>query len=150
MLRREWSLKLIIRYSLLQLPGIALVIVLLFFVRKWLEIPLWLMWLIPTAWVIKDIILFPFVWRAYDWDQKDRGHSMIGMQGIVLERLDPTGYILIRGERWKAEAMERDTPIEKDQNVLVHAINGLTLHVKPVDEKTTNNSNSLRYRSRNG
>lgn len=137
MFEQKYSSRIIIRYSLLQLPGIALVIVLLFFIRRWVEIPLWLMWLIPLAWVIKDIILFPFVWRAYDWDQKNRGHSIIGMRGVVSETLNPTGYILVRGELWKAETMEKDTPIEKGQNVVIYAINGLTLHVKPVDGKNT-------------
>ncbi|MDB9822640.1 NfeD family protein [Deltaproteobacteria bacterium] len=134
MVKQQYSSRLIIRYSLLQLPGIALLIVLLFFVRRWLDIPLWLMWLIPLAWVIKDIILFPFVWRAYDWDQKDGGHSIIGMHGIVSDRLDPTGYIMVRGESWKAESMGKVKTIEKGQKVRVYGINGLTLNVKPVDE----------------
>jgi len=135
--KEKYSLRLIIRYSLLQLPGIALVIGIMFLVKRFVDIPFWLLWFIPLAWVAKDIILFPFVWRAYDWDQKDKGLSIIGMHGIVSDRLKPTGYILIRGELWKAEAMEKELVIEKGQKVRVHGIHGLTLHVKPVDDKNS-------------
>jgi membrane-bound ClpP family serine protease len=90
------------------------------------------MWLIPGAWVIKDIILFPFIWRAYDWDRKDKRNNMIGMHGIVSDRLDPSGYIMVRGELWKAETVEKDAMIDKGQDVQIYGINGLTLYVKPV------------------
>lgn len=133
MFKREWSSKVLIRYGLLQLPGIALLIGLLFFVKRWVDIPLWLMWFIPMAWIAKDIILFPFVWRAYDWDQKEGGKAMIGMRGIVSDRLDPTGYILIRGELWKAEVMDKVGTVEKGEEVIVHDIRGLTLKIMPVD-----------------
>ena len=135
MFKRGWSSKVLVRYSLLQLPGIALLIGLLFFLKRWVDIPLWLMWFIPAVWIVKDIILFPFVWRAYDWDHKESGKAMIGMRGIVSDRLNPTGYILIRGELWKAEAMESDIPVEKGQEVSVYDIMGLVLQVEPVDEK---------------
>ena len=55
------SYRIIIRYSLLQLPAIALVIGLLYLVRRWVDIPLWLHWGIIIVWIAKDIILFPFV-----------------------------------------------------------------------------------------
>ena len=120
----------------MQLPGLALVIGIMFLMKRWVDIPFWLMLFIPLAWVVKDIILFPFVWRAYDWDQKDKTGHMIGMHGIVSDRLDPTGYIMIRGELWKAETMEKELVIEKGQEVRIHGIHGLTLHVKPVEKKT--------------
>jgi len=132
MFKPEWSSRIVIRYSLLQLPGTVLLIGLLFLARRWMDIPLWLMWLIPAAWVIKDVILFPFIWRAYDWDKKNDRNNMIGMQGIVSDRLDPSGYIMVRGELWKAETVEKDAMIEKGQDVQIYDINGLTLYVKPV------------------
>ena len=132
MLKRDWSFKVIVRYSLLQLPEIVLVICLLFFIRRWVELPLWLICFISLVWVVKDIILFFFTWRAYDWDQKE---TMIGMNGIVLDRLDPTGYIMVRGEKWRAKVMGMKTPIEKGQKVQVRGRQGLTLHIKPVYEQ---------------
>ncbi len=134
MVKREWSFKVLVRYSLLQLPGIALVIGLLFLMQWWMDIPLWLRWLIIIIWVAKDAVLFPFVWRAYDWNQKDNRHTMIGMQGIALERLDPVGYISIRGEQWKAQVMGKGPPVEEGQKVVVNGIRGLTLYIQPVYE----------------
>jgi membrane-bound ClpP family serine protease len=82
--------------------------------------------------VAKDIILFFFTWRAYDWDQKE---TMIGMTGTVLDRLDPTGYILVRGEKWRATVMGIDSPLEKGRKVLVTGRQGLTLQIIPVSEQ---------------
>ena len=55
---------------------------------------------------------------------------MIGAQGIVLDRLDPEGYILVHGERWKAVLFVNGPPIEKGQKVLVQGRKGLSLRVK--------------------
>jgi membrane-bound ClpP family serine protease len=134
MLRSQWSFKILIRYTLLQLPAIALVIGLLIFIRRWVDIPSWLHWGIIIVWVAKDIILFPFVWRAYDWNQKESGHAMLGMHGVALEPLDPLGYILVRGERWRAQPKEKGIRIEKGQRVEVLRIKDLTLYVQPVDQ----------------
>jgi membrane-bound ClpP family serine protease len=89
--------------------------------------PLWVICFISLVWVAKDIILFFFTWRAYDWDQKE---TMIGMNGIVLDRLDPTGYVLVRGEKWRAKVMGMKAPIEKGQEVEVLGRQGLTLQIK--------------------
>jgi membrane protein implicated in regulation of membrane protease activity len=132
MVRREWPFNVLIRYSLLQLPGIALVIGLLFLLQRWMDFPSWVCWLIIMIWVAKDAILFPFVWRAYDWNHNDSSHAMIGMQGIALERLDPVGYIAIRGEQWRAHVMGQGPPVEKGQPVVVNAIQGLTLYIQPL------------------
>jgi membrane-bound ClpP family serine protease len=136
MLKRDWSFKVIVRYSLLQLPAIVLVIFLLFFIRRWVELPLLVICFIFLVWVVKDIIMFFFTWRAYDWDQKE---AMIGMNGIVLDRLDPTGYILVRGEKWRAKVMGMKEPIEKGQKVQVRGRQGLTLHIKPDYEQKADN-----------
>jgi len=39
---------------------------------------------------------------------------------------------MVRGELWRAETVEKDTMIEKGQDVQIYDINGLTLYVKPV------------------
>jgi membrane-bound ClpP family serine protease len=129
MSKRDWSFKILVRYALLQLPEIGLVISVLFFIRQWVELPLWAICFISLVWVAKDIILFFFTWRAYEWDQKE---PMIGLIGHVLDRLDPTGYIQIRGEKWRAEVVGMNSPIEKGQKVQVLGRQGLTLHIKPV------------------
>ena len=58
------------------------------------------------AWLAKDIIMFPYVWRAHDINRPGISRSMIGECGIVKKRLDPSGYIQIGGELWRAESLE--------------------------------------------
>ena len=54
---------------------------------------------------------------------------MIGLRGIAKDRLNPSGYILVRGELWKAEVIEDGLTIEKGAEVLVQGTRGLTLLV---------------------
>jgi membrane-bound ClpP family serine protease len=133
MFKTMGSYKIIVRYSLFQLPAMALMIGLLYLVRRWVDIPLWFHWGIIIVWIAKDIILFPLVWRAYDWDHESDGNPMIGLQGIALETIDPSGYILVRGERWHVEIQGKGPPIEKGQPVKVQGMKGLTLFVQPVE-----------------
>ena len=130
MLRQKISLRIIFRYSLIQIPGIVTLLGMLFLVRQWVDLPGWTLWLILSIWVLKDIILFFFTWRAYDREHRE---SIIGKHGIVLDRLDPEGYILVHGEQWRAEVKDEDQPIEKGQKVLIYDRKGLKLLVKPVE-----------------
>ena len=60
---------------------------------------------------------------------------MIGLNGISKDRLDPSGYIFIRGELWKARVVEEGLIIDKGENVVVREIRGLTLLVERETEK---------------
>jgi membrane-bound ClpP family serine protease len=83
-------------------------------------------------WVAKDIALFPVLWRAYDWDPSSTSVSLNGDRGIVVRRIDPEGYIRIRGELWRAKISRGIGPIEKGEWVRVTDVEGLTLHVRPL------------------
>jgi membrane-bound ClpP family serine protease len=123
------SLPVLTRYTLLQLPGIALAILVSTLLRKWFQIPLWTCWAIALLWVLKDAVLYPFVWRAYDARSKE-GHEFVGLSGKAGERLDPSGYIFVKGETWKA-VLEKGSPaVEKGEEVKVVAREGLTLVVQ--------------------
>lgn len=54
--------------------------------------------------------------------------GMLGVQGRVVEALNPVGVIFVKGERWKAVSV--DDNIETDENVEVVGLEGLTLKVK--------------------
>lgn len=129
MKERSWSYRIIMRYALLQLPGLILFVLVLMVIRQWIKIPVWLSWLLVAAWVIKDAILFPFVWRAYDERDSEDVNSIIGTEGIAMERLDPRGYVQISGERWHAEAMQDSAPINKGERVIIQGKRGFTLMV---------------------
>lgn len=61
-----WSGRTLLRYALLQIPGIVLVSAVLLLAVRFLGLPSEWVLLILGLWVAKDVILYPFVWRAYE------------------------------------------------------------------------------------
>ena len=121
-----------LRYILLNIPGLAAVILILIIIQHWVVLPAWLFWSVIGFWVVKDAVLFPFVWRAYDWERPGRSQSMIGEHGIAKEQLAPKGYVQVRGELWRAEIIDGGPAIEMGQPVKIVKMEGLTLLVEPV------------------
>lgn len=132
-----WSSQIVIRYSLLQLPAICLLFIGLVLVQRWVFVSDWVFWGSIIIWIAKDVILFPFTWRAYDWESADEDRTMVGAQGLTKDRLAPSGFIQIRGELWKAEVWGNGKPIEKGEMVKVREMKGLTLLVQADDEHKT-------------
>jgi len=55
--------------------------------------------------------------------------AMIGLEGITMERLSPTGRVRVRGETWKARSTGGN--LERGEEVIVTGIGeGLTLLVR--------------------
>lgn len=131
MARKGWSAKVVLRYALLQIPFTALVIIVLILLRKWVDLPLWFICGLVAFLVIKDIAMFPLVWRAYDPDDPALTNTMQGARGIALNDLHPSGYVEIGAEKWQAEVLEGGPPIRRGQRVRVDGIRGLTLLVRP-------------------
>ena len=121
-----------LRYILLNIPGLAAVILILIIIQHWVVLPGWLFWSIIVFWVVKDALLFPFVWRAYDWERPGRSRSMIGERGIAKERLAPAGYVQVHGELWRAVKINDGPPIEMGQSVKIVKMDGLTLFVESI------------------
>ena len=80
-------------------------------------------------WLIKDALLYPFLWRSYDTSQKERPAPMQGQIGIVIRDLNPKGVIRVRGEYWNARVMDEDQLIPRDERVLVKDRRNLLLVV---------------------
>jgi membrane-bound ClpP family serine protease len=53
---------------------------------------------------------------------------LLGARGRAVERLDPSGYVRVDGELWRAEAM--DGEIAAGAQVVVREADGLTLRVE--------------------
>ena len=130
MKKQTWSKKTVLRYTMLQLPALVVLVLVMIVLRQWLDIPLWSVWTLTLLWIIKDIILFPFTWRAYD----SAASVMIGSKGTASERLDPSGHVRVKGELWRAQISGDGPPIEKGRAVLVLDIKGLTLIVGHGDD----------------
>ena len=115
---------------MLNIPGLVAISLILIIIQHWVVLPLWLFWSIIGIWIVKDAVLFPFVWRAYDWERPGRSRSMIGELGIAKERLAPSGYVQVHGELWRAEKVGEGQPIEAGQSVQIVKMEGLTLFVE--------------------
>ena len=124
-----------IRYGLLAIPGTVVLVLVLIVVRNWVPIPFWLQVALIFLWIAKEIVLFPFIWRAYDPGRSEVSRSMIGESGFTRQKLAPAGYIRIQGELWKAEIMPGNPPIEKGQWVQVKKSEGLKLFVVPQENE---------------
>ena len=134
--KEKWSSHILLKYWVLQLPELALLVLILIFVQRWVDLPAWIFWGCLIIWVVKDAVLYPFVWRAYDWDRSKDSKTMVGAKGTAKGLLAPSGYVQVRGELWKAELAEGFHPVEEGEPVLVQQIRGLTLIVEPGVERT--------------
>lgn len=130
MKRPDWTVQVVMKYALFQIPGLVLLILILILVRRWVDFPSWFFWGFVFTWIVKDVVLFPFVWRAYDWSRSRDVHSLIGTEGIVEERLAPSGYIRVHGELWQAAMIREGPPIEKGETVRIQGIRALVLLVQ--------------------
>ena len=128
--------KVLLRYTLYQLPALALLGFVFLALRQWVEIPVWVSAGVLTAWIVKDIVLFPITWRAYERDGEKKTNTLIGTTGIARDRLAPSGYVTVRGELWRAETTGNGLNVEKGEAVRVNEIKGLTLLVEKTDQST--------------
>ena len=90
---------------------------------------------IIAIWVAKDIAIFPKVWKAYDSNNPTPMEQLIGMDGIVMDNLNPVGYVKVKGELWKAETRDPRFPVKKGDKIKVSDVKGMTLIVE-----TSNNN----------
>jgi len=126
----RWPFRVFFRYLLFQVPSWFVWILALILIRHWLDLPWWIIPGVAIPWVVKDIIAFPYVWRAYDPSEEGR-HPLLGAEGIVVKPLNPSGYIRVRGELWRAEVAGGGS-IPQGETVRVQNVQGLTLIVQPV------------------
>ena len=120
------------RYWLFQIPGWALTGVVLLVLRKWIDISLSIVFGVLALVVIKDFLLYPFLRRAYDTRVQTGVAQLIGSPGVVKQDVDPEGYVLVRGELWKARLKHNDRAAPKGSDVKVEAADGMTLIVEPI------------------
>lgn len=122
------------RYLLFQLPGwIAAVAVLGFcVVRGWVS--LGMAFGLFALWILKDLAFYPLVRKAYDPRDIDVQKKLIGLEGVAIEPLNPTGYVRVRGELWKARVESKEgqgrASLESGAAIRVLDVDGMTLVVE--------------------
>jgi len=122
----------VLRYTALQLPGQLFVLGLGLAAWEWFGAPAWLAWGAPLAWVAKDALLFPFVWRAYGSDDAASA-GLLGQIAVSDETLDPAGWARLGPELWRVELAPGSTAVPRGAKVRVVGVDGLLLRVAPAD-----------------
>jgi len=119
------------RYVALEAPGWVLAGVVLWLVVKYAGLAPWIGVALWALWVAKDFALYPWLREAYEAGDPDATASLIGRTGPARGRLDPSGWVVLGAERWRAELLPGCAPVEAGARVRVHAVRGLTLVVGP-------------------
>jgi membrane protein implicated in regulation of membrane protease activity len=117
------------KYALAQIPEIVIFVVVVLVLQRWLDLSTRLVTLLIAVWVLKDILLFPWLRRSFEEGRPEDAQPMIGARGVAKDPLDPDGYVWIRGELWRAELVEGHPPIEAGESLKVEDVRGLTLLV---------------------
>jgi membrane protein implicated in regulation of membrane protease activity len=98
----------------------------------WQFIPKWLAGLGFLAWVLKDLLLYPFLRPAYETGVKTGSAALIGARGMAEENLAPQGYIRVRGELWRAVATPADQVVNAGTEVEIVSADGMRVFVRPI------------------
>ncbi len=77
-----------------------------------------------AAWAL---LIVRMVFRAQRSKVTTGAEGLLGQRAVVETALCPEGWVLVHGERWRAEA---EGPVDAGQKVVVTAVNGLLLRVR--------------------
>jgi membrane protein implicated in regulation of membrane protease activity len=123
------------KYLLLQAPELLLAALVLIALQQWAGLPRWSVYVLLLVLLVKDLVLFPFVRGAYEFETSSPigAGRLLGARGISTEPLEPHGYVRLGGELWRAEASSADASIPQGSPVRVREVRGLTLIVEADD-----------------
>jgi len=126
-----------LKYLLLEIPGWCAAGAVLFLLWYFLELPLWLAWLLFAGNVVKDLILFRFLRDAYASEPSRLvgPELLVGARGVVVEELAPQGVVRVRGERWHSDLCASGESLPTGAAVIVREVRGLRLRVDPAEDQ---------------
>ena len=108
-----------------ELIFIALIIAILYYLKVSIEI---FVGVIIGIFII--LIFVSYVFLPQFKKPTTGREGLIGMKGVALESFDEIGRISVHGEQWKA--VNTDRRIEKNDEVIVLDVQGLTVSVKKI------------------
>jgi len=126
---RFWQ-RTFVRYVALEVPGWVLAGAVAWWLAAKVGVAPWLAALGWALLVIKDFALYPWLRDAYAAGNPEASALLIGRTGHARERIDPSGYVRVGAELWRAELAPGGAPVEPDARVRVLAVRGLTLIVE--------------------
>jgi len=122
------------RYFLIQIPGWVLAAIILYAFHRLLALPLWLAAILMVADIVKDIVLYPYLRRAYETMESMPAERLIGERAVIRQALTPEGYVQVRGELWRARSVDPETPTDSGSGVVIVGAQGTLLDVAPAPE----------------
>jgi membrane-bound ClpP family serine protease len=115
-----------LRYLLLQLPGLLALLFVLLVVRHWFDLSIGIVVALVVAWVVKDLVLYPLLRRAYEVDPRNELDKLLGEEATVTTPLQPDGLVTRRGVLWRAEAAPGEPlPVPSGSRVRIERHHGL-------------------------
>jgi membrane-bound serine protease (ClpP class) len=121
-----------LKYLIFQIPGWLIAAAVMTGLWHWQFIPKWLAVLGFFGWVAKDLLLYPFLRRAYESDVKTGSAELVGARGIAEEELAPAGYVRVRGELWRATVSPPDGVVSAGAEVEIVRADGMRIFVRAV------------------
>jgi len=131
---KSWIHKAVTYYALLQIPEFFLLALILYGLRQWYGIQVWILIVIAAVWIVKDVILFFYVRGAYEMKKHSHDPRTLGATGITIEVLDLLGYVEVNGELWQAKSEDKSI-IPAGEKIEVVDHQGLLLVVRPFQRR---------------
>src|SRR5262245_23983457 len=119
-----------VRYVALETPGWVLAGWLAWWLAEKGVVPPWVAALGWSLFVLKDFALYPWLRDAYAAGDPNAAALLVGRIGLARERIDPSGYVRVGAELWRAELAPGCSAVDAGASVRVLAVRGLTLIVE--------------------
>ena len=119
-----------VRYVVLETPGWVLAGGLAWWLAEKNVVPPWVAALGWSLFVLKDFALYPWLRDAYAAGDPNAAALLVGRIGLARERIDPSGYVRVGAELWRAELAPGCAAVDTGASVRVSAVRGLTLIVE--------------------
>ena len=120
------------RYLLFQLPGWVVVATLCGLATRWPGLSTSTALLLFAAWVVKDLLLYPWLRHGYVPGSGDAQRTLVGATGVAEQALAPSGWVRVRGELWRAHLRSGVSILEKGAAVRVVDVDGMEIVVEPL------------------
>jgi len=122
------------RYLMFQIPGWCMAALVLLLLGHYRMISFLGALICFGAWMLKDLLLYPWLRSAYEISTRTGSKTLIGYKGVAESSLAPDGLIRVRGELWRAVAIPRDEVIQTGIAVEIIDANGMTVSVRPLSD----------------
>ena len=111
--------------------AVALVLLALWYFK--ISVPVWLAVIGALLLGIFVFITHKVIIPSFHKKEATGSEAMVGLEGEVVEPLDPCGVVRVEGEYWKATSVENDVAAGEDVEIL--RVDRLTLEVKRKDSQ---------------